>query len=141
MALLLSRSALLSAKLPTRDVPVPEMGPDAEVRIQQMSVNTRTAYFERIWTYQDAVRDYEFDQALPVNEQKGIAKPADLDVAILALVHSIVDEEGQTVFTEQDIPLFGQWSKTAVTRIYEAVNEINHYDKNPNKVIKAEKKG
>ncbi|SEM40590.1 hypothetical protein SAMN05192583_0074 [Sphingomonas gellani] len=140
MALLLSRSALLSAKLPTRDVPVPEMGPDAEVRIQQMSVNTRTAYFERIWAYQDAVRDWEFDQALPADERKGLTEPAPLDMAILAIVHSIIDENGQTIFTEQDIPIFGQWSKLAVTRIYEAVNEINHYDKNPNALIEAEKK-
>lgn len=140
MVKLLSRSALLSAKLPTRDVPVPEMGLDAVVRVQQMSVNTRAEYLERIRQHTLAEYAYEDDQALPVADRKGVAKPADLDNAVLCIVHSLVDEEGNTLFTEQDMPLFNSWSNSAVTRIFQTCIDLNQYDVSTTAKIEAEKK-
>ncbi len=140
MVTLLSRSALLSAKLPHRDVAVPEMGDDVAVRVQQMSVNTRASYLERIRQNQQAQLDYEDDQYLPLADQKGVPKPADLDIGILAIIHSLVDDDGKTLFVEADMPLFSTWSQNAVTRIYEAVIEINNYDKSMGKLVESEKK-
>jgi hypothetical protein len=140
MATLLSRTALLSAKLPHRDVPVPEMGPDATVRVRQMSVNTRAAYLERIRQHRQALFAYEDDQELPAGQRKGVAKPADLDIGILALVYSLVDEDGNTMFVEADMPLFNEWAHNAVTRIYEEVIALNQYDQSPSAAVEIEKK-
>ncbi len=140
MVKLLSRSALLSAKLPTTDVPIPEMGSDAVVRVQQMSVNTRAEYFERIRLQTQAEYAYEDDQVLPAEDRKNVPKPADLDIAVLCIVHSLVDEDGNTIFTEQDIPLFSTWSNSAVTRIYDACVSLNNYDQHTTARIEAEKK-
>ena len=141
MVTLLSRSALLSAKLPHRDVAVPEMGEGVAVRVQQMSVNTRAAYLERIRQNQQAHLDYEDDQFLPEADRKGVEKPVDLDIGILTIIHSLVDEGGNTLFVEADMPLFNSWSQNAVVRIYEACIEINNYDKSMGKLVESEKKG
>lgn len=140
MATLLSRSALLSAKLPHRDVPVPEMGSDAVVRIQQMSVNTRANYLERIRQHRQAINAYEDDQALPLEERKNLAKPQDLDSGALAVVLSLVDEDGKPMFSEQDIPLLEEWAHNAVTRIYEAIIDLNDYEKSYIAAVETEKK-
>lgn len=140
MVTLLSRSALLSAKLPYRDVAVPEMGEGVAVRVQQMSVNTRATYLERLRQYYQEVLAYEDDQDLPVEDQKGVPKPADLDKAILAIIHCIVDEDGKTMFVESDMPLFNDWSQNAVTRIYEAVLALNNYDASLSETVEIEKK-
>lgn len=140
MATLLSRSALLSAKLPSRIVPVPELGEDAAVRVQQMSVNTRVAYYTRVGEHQNAKFAYEDDQLLPEAERKNVAEPEPLDYALLSIIHCLVDEDRQPMFVEADMPLIAQWAKNAVTRIYEACLDINEYDKNMNDAIEAEKK-
>lgn len=141
MVTLLSRSALLSAKLPTRDVPVPEMGPGAVVRVQQMSVNARAEYYERIRQHRQAVFAYDDDQLLPEEQRKGVTKPVDLDYALLVLVHSILDADGKLMFTEQDIPLFSTWSNVIVTHIYNACEDLNDFTKSMKDDVEAEKKG
>lgn len=138
---LLSRSALLSAKLPSRVVLVPELGEDAAVRVQQMSVNTRIAYKRRINEHQDATFAYENDQLLPVEQRKGLVEPDPLDYALLSIVHCLVDDDGKTMFTEEDMPLIAAWAKNAVTRIYQACIDVNEYDEAFNDAIDAEKKG
>ncbi|MBM6577115.1 hypothetical protein KCP91_12100 [Microvirga sp. SRT01] len=141
MSKLLSRSALLSVKLPYRDVTVPELGQDVAVRVQQMSVNTRAAYLERIRVNQADRLAYEEDQLLPVEDRQNGAQPADLDVGLLALVHSLVDEDGKPMFAEADMSLFNEWPHNAVTRIYEQVLDINYYNQSPIAAKEAEKKG
>jgi hypothetical protein len=140
MSKLLDRSALLSVKLPYRDVTVPELGQDVAVRVQQMSVNTRAAYFERIRVNQAEKAAYEDDQALPVEERENVAQPADLDLGILAIIHSLVDEDGKPMFAESDMSLFNEWPHNAVTRIYEQVLDINYYNQSPSAAKEAEKK-
>lgn len=141
MATLLSRSALLSAKLPTRDVPVPEMGPDVAIRIQQMSMNTRANFLERVRQHNMAVYAYEDDQALPEDERKNLPEPAPLDVAALGIVNSIIDEEGKLLFTESDIPLLNEWAHTAARRIWDAVQDLNDYNAFGSAAVEVEKKG
>lgn len=137
---LFSRSDMLAAKLPHRDVRVPEMGPDGAVRVQQMSVNTRANYLESIRQQRNAELAYEDDQLLPEAERKGIQKPADLDVGVLAIIYSVIDEKGEFMFAESDMPLFSTWSNNAVTRIYETVIELNEYDRSMSGQVEAEKK-
>lgn len=140
MAILLGRAALLSAKLPYRDVPVPEMGPDAVVRIQQMSVNTRAAFLERIRQYNAEVYAYEDDQKQPEDQRKNLAKPEELDIGALGIVSSIADEDGNLLFTEADIPLLGTWANNAVRRIWDEVQELNAYRMNQIAAVETEKK-
>ena len=137
---LFSRSDMLAAKLPHRDVRVPELGPDAVVRVQQMSVNTRANYLERIRQHRNDVLVYEDDQDLPEAERKGIQKPADLDIGVLAIIYSVVDEAGDFMFAETDIPLFSTWSNNAVTRLYETAIDLNDYNRSMNDQIETEKK-
>lgn len=137
---LFSRSDMLAAKLPQRDVRVPEMGPDAVVRVQQMSVNTRANYFERIRQNQNDQYAFEDDQALPEAERKGIQKPAELDKGVLSIIYSVVDENGDFLFSEDDMPLFNTWSSNAVVRLYEVVIDLNEYDRTQSEQIEAEKK-
>lgn len=140
MSKLLSRADLLAVKLPHVDVVVPEMGEGVIVRLQQMSVDTRAKFLERIRLHQNDVLDYENDQDLPPNERKGHPKPADLDTAVLAVVNSIVDENGDKMFSEQDMPLFNSWSSNAVTRIYKATIALNDYDRFASEAVNSEKK-
>jgi hypothetical protein len=141
MAKLFSRADCLAAKLPHVDVLVPEMGEDVAVRIQQMSVNTRATYLERIRQSQAAVHLYEDDQDKPEAEREGLTKPADLDIAVLAIVMSAVDEQGTRLFNDDDMALFETWSSNAVTRLYEAVISINDYRRFASETVELEKKG
>jgi len=77
---------------------------------------------------------------LPEAERKGIQKPADLDVGVLAIIYSVIDEKGEFMFAERDMPLFSTWSNNAVTRIYETVIELNEYDRSMSEQVEAEKK-
>lgn len=138
---LLTRADMLAAKLPHRDVPVPELGQDAVVRVQQMSVNTRAAFFERIRLHNVANLAWEDDQDKPEDERENVAKPDDLDTALLSIINSIVDEDGKLLFAEADMPIFNEWSNNAVTRIYEAVVELNNYDRSLPSQVQDQKKG
>lgn len=141
MAKLFNRADCLAAKLPHVDVLVPEMGEDVAVRIQQMSVNTRATYLERIRLYQAALNAYDDDQDKPEEERLGLTKPDDLDVAVLAVVMSAVDEGGERMFSDDDLPLFDDWSANVVTRLYETVININDYRRFVVEAVELEKKG
>jgi hypothetical protein len=141
MAKLFSRADCLAAKLPHVDVLVPEMGEDVAVRIQQMSVNTRATYLERIRAYHQEINAYEDDQDKPEDEREGLTKPANLDVGVLAIVVSAVDEAGTRMFSDDDMPLFENWSANVVTRLYHTVIDINNYREFAAEVVEREKKG
>lgn len=140
MSKLLTRADLLAAKLPHEDVIVPELGDGVSVRVQQMTVNTRAVYLERLRLYWDEMHSWEDDQEAPPAERKGLAKPADLDQAVLLMVHSLVNEDGSMMFSEADMPLFNTFSSNAVKRMYESALQLNEFHRFTNEVISTEKK-
>ncbi|MEG3166537.1 hypothetical protein U1701_18405 [Sphingomonas sp. PB2P19] len=141
MPKLFNRADCLAAKLPHVDVLVPEMGEDVAVRIVQMSVNTRSTYLERIRLHRQEINAYDDDQDKPEDERKGLAHPPELDTAVLSIVMSAVDEDGERLFTDADMPMFETWSSNAVTRLYEAVLSINDYRRWAVEAVELEKKG
>lgn len=141
MPKLFNRADCLAAKLPHVDVLVPEMGEDVAVRIEQMSVNTRATYLERIRQNRQEINAYDDDQDKPEDERQGLAHPPELDVAVLAIVMSAVNQDGERMFSEDDILLFETWSSNAVTRLYEAVISINDYRRFASEAFELEKKG
>lgn len=141
MANLLSREAILAAARTCLDVTVPEWGEGAVARIRQMSVTERADYLETIRKYNEAEDAYEEDQALPVKKRKNVPKPADLDYAVLSIVRSVVDEEGNRMFSDADMPAFVEMGHVVVHRLWEAVQELNAFRKAPIELVTAEKKG
>lgn len=58
----------------------------------------------------------------------------------MAIIYSVVDDNGDFMFVEADMPLFSTWSNNAVTRIYETVIDLNEYNRSMNDQIETEKK-
>ncbi|MBB5715848.1 hypothetical protein [Sphingomonas aerophila] len=141
MTKLFSRADFLAAKLPSVDVLVPELGEGALARIQQLSVQGRISYLERIRRYREAVNAYEDDQDAPVEERKNLQEPEFLDVSLLALVYSIVDENGDLLFTEADFPEMNRWAHAAVERMYSEMINLNEIRRSVPAAVEAEKKG
>lgn len=94
----LSRQAILDARPPTETVAVPEWGGDVIVRA--LSVN-------------DA------------NKFGDIQKETAMGALIVA---SVVDEAGQPVFTEADIPALQEKSFAALKRVQDAVLRVSGMD-------------
>lgn len=139
MTTLLSRSAILSARLPHEDVDVPEWG--GGVRIQQMSVDVRARYLETIRENQNEIMAYEDDQAAPVKSRKRLAKPAEVDSAALGIVMSLVDDGGKLLLSIADLPRINQLSFITVRTLWEAVLRINQLNQRASDQVEAEKKG
>lgn len=135
---LLSRSQILSARLPFRDVDVPELG--GSVRIQQMSVGTRVEYLETLRVNQRALLDYELDQGKPKAKRQNLPKPAEIDQAQLAIVKCLVDESGVRVFNDSDLAELDTLGFVVVRRLWEAVLEMNKFGTTPTAAVETEKK-
>ncbi|MBB5709440.1 phage tail assembly chaperone [Sphingomonas xinjiangensis] len=140
MATLLSRKAILTAARPCIDITVPEWGDDAVVRARQMSTTERADYLETIRVYQHALEAWEDDQKLPEKKRKNVTKPDEVHSGVLAIVRSLVDEEGKRLFQDEDMPQFADMSFTVVHRIFDAIQKLNQFREAPVELV-LEKKG
>lgn len=120
---LLSAAQLLSPVLPSRDVNLPELG--GTVRIRQMSARVRTDYWARVGAYQDAKFAYDDDQKLPAKKRKGLEEPAYLDHIALAIALSVTNETGGLIYDPENTAPIGELPASAVSRIWEAVQDVN----------------
>ena len=103
---LLTRDAILTANdKPTRDVPVPEWG--GTVRVRSISA---------------AERD-EFEEQTLAARREGRVLPRNVRARMMAAC--IVGEDGQRLFSEDDIEALGDKSVAATDRVYAAVSELN----------------
>ena len=141
MATLLSRKAILTAARPCIDITVPEWGDGAVVRARQMSTTERAEYLETVRVYQHALEAWEADQKLPEKKRKNLPKPEEIQSGILAIVRSLVDEDGNRLFQDEDMPQFADMSFTATTRVFAAIQKLNQFRDAPVELILSEKKG
>lgn len=135
---LLSKSQLLATKLPFQDVAVPELG--GEVRVQQMSLLARTTWLESIRLHQKAVDAYEEDQALPAKKRKNLVDPGEFDHYRSAVCLCVVDEDGNRLFDPNNPTELDSFSHTALTRLWNAVEDINKFKADVNVAVELEKK-
>lgn len=104
---LLTRDAILQAKdLPTEDVEVPEWG--GTVRVRALTGAERDA----------------FEQS--IIEQRGKSTKMNLQNMRAKLVAlTVVDEEGNRIFSDEDAKLLGQKSASALNRIFEVAQRLS----------------
>ena len=110
MSKLISREAFLSADdLKFEDVPVPEMGEDASVRIQVMPGNVRDVWEEGLTKRRD-VND-------KITNLKGMK--AEL------LVECAVDDDGTRLFTAEDVMAINEKNGTVIDRLCDVAMKLN----------------
>lgn len=102
---LLSKDEILSAKLPTREVDVPEWG--GAVLVRSMTA------FER-----DKFEMY-------LQRQKETAGSASFSTRAYVASCTIVGEDGQRLFSDEDVQILGQKSAHALDRILDAVLSLS----------------
>lgn len=110
--MLLSRNEILAANdRPTHRVAVPEFGEGAEVLVRVMSAHD--------WeTYESHAVEY--------NKRRAEGDTSSQDLYALMAVLSCCDEQGEPLFTLQDMPWLGKKSHTALKRIFDEAWALNH---------------
>jgi len=104
---LLTRDQILKAQdLPTEDVPVPEWG--GTVRVRALTGAERDA----------------FEQSIV--EQRGRSTRMNLQNLRAKLVAlTVVDEEGNRIFSDSDAKLLGKKSALALNRVFEVAQKLS----------------
>lgn len=109
MTTLASKSFLLSQKPRTSDLFVPAW--NATVRLEQFNVERRVAFMTTLQDNAKAVAAYQKDpDNTPEVEQ--------LDEALVGIVYSVVDENGDLMFSMDDIPELKKMPYDQVRDIY-----------------------
>lgn len=104
---LLNRDAILQAQdLPTEDVEVPEWG--GAVRVRGLTGAERDA----------------FEQS--VVEQRGKSTRANLkNIRAKLVAMTVVDENGERLFSDSDAAILGKKSAAALNRVFEVAQRLN----------------
>ncbi|WP_028055844.1 hypothetical protein [Sphingobium bisphenolivorans] len=131
MAKLASKSFLLSQKPRSTELFVPEW--DATVRLEQFNVERRVAFTTTLQDNAKAVAAYNKD---PENNSEVEL----LDEALVGMVFSVVDENGDLMFSLDDIPELKKLPYAQVQQIYLGMLSMA-YSGAITKDIEAEKKG
>ena len=105
MALLNLEQLRAVPALETRDVDVPELGGTVRVRA---------------WTGAD--KD-EWDYLIANRGNKVAGDPR--GIRSIAIVVSVVDEDGNRMLTESDVSTVGAWPTSAVDSVWTAIAELN----------------
>lgn len=132
MAKLASKSFLLSQKPCSSELYVPEW--DATVRLEAFTVERRVAFTTILTENAQAVKAHKDD---PENN------PAvdELDEALVGIVFSVVDENGDLLFTVDDIPQLKKLPYTQIQHLYLHMVSLAYANGDIVKDIAAEKKG
>lgn len=120
MAILLSRSQILSAKLPTRTIEVPEW--DGMVRVQAMDLNTRDQFLQLLAKVEADERAYKAD---PTNVLPPMIRSG--DEPILGIIFSVVDEDGNRIFEIEDANAIRKLGSATVSAIYVEFLALNQF--------------
>lgn len=135
---LVTRSAVLSSKLPYQDIPVPEWG--GEARVQAMSVSTRAAFLEAYRLSIVRNEAWLADQALPADEQQGVERADEVDYTLSLIAHSVVAEDGTFIFDSQNVQELNDLCYVTIGKLYKAAEALNRFDQLPSERMETEKK-
>ncbi|MEV5030990.1 hypothetical protein MRBLMC3_000144 [Sphingobium sp. LMC3-1-1.1] len=132
MAQLASKSFLLSQKPRSVDLFIPEW--DATVRLEAFNVERRVAFTSLLQENAKAVANHKADpEKYPAVQE--------LDEAMVGIVFTIVDENGELMFTVDDIPELRKLPYTQIQHIYLHVMSLSYSAGDIVKEVEAEKKG
>lgn len=113
---MLTREQILANKPRSSIVKIDSWGGD--VRVQEMGVKTQI----KLWAAQnansEAVKAYEADQELPEGERKGLVKVERLNEIPLLVIFSVVDQNGDLMFSMDDYDALLEMAGTATFDIY-----------------------
>lgn len=131
MATLASKSFLLSRKPRSTELFIPEW--DATVRLEAFNVERRVAFTTLLQENAKAVADHKADPGnhLPVEP---------LDEALVGIVFSVTDENGELMFSLDDIPDLKKLPYSQIQHIYLHMLSLA-YSSDIVKDMDAEKKG
>ncbi|WP_156359345.1 phage tail assembly chaperone [Sphingomonas sp. Leaf242] len=126
MANLLSREAILAAPVVTTEVEVPEWG--GSVLVRALSLKARMALLDAIYANDAEHTAWKEDQAKPEADREGLARVDLYDQSILTVIHAIVDETGEQVFTVDDYDRFAAIDYDVIKNIWVAVTMHSRRD-------------
>jgi len=126
MATLLSREAILAAPVVTTEVEVPEW--NGSVRIRALSAKSRVVLLDAIYANSNAHDAWQEDQAKPESERTGVARVDLYDHSILSVIHGIVDEKGERMFSLEDYDAFTELDYQTIVHLWTAMNELHKRD-------------
>lgn len=120
----LNKEALFAAAKPkVQAVEVAEWGVSLNIRAH--TLRSRMALLDADTVNADAVAQYEADQALPEDERLGVAKVERFDPAIINIIFSVVDDQGELLFDIEDHDRFRDLSYPTLSAVYLAVHQAN----------------
>lgn len=122
MSKLLNRAQILSAPIPTLEVEVPEWG--GSVRVRALSPLLRMELSDLVAANQREVEEYEEDQALDEADRKGVAKVELLDQTVVSVIHMVVDEDCNRVFSMDDYPTLANFALPTFRKVWEAFLQL-----------------
>ncbi len=132
MATLASKSFLLSQKPRSSELFIPEW--DATVRLEAFNVERRVAFMSVLQENAQAIKDHKSDpKKFPAVEP--------LDEALVGIVYSVVDENGDLMFTIDDIPDLKKLPYTQIQHLYLHMMSLAYANGDIVKDVAAEKKG
>jgi hypothetical protein len=124
----LNRAAILAAPVQTREIEAPELG--GTVRLRAFTPRTRTELLDVVTENTEAVKAYEADQAKDEDARDGVAPVKAMEVGILQLLFTIVDEDNQRVFGLDDYEAIRDLPYALIQELYSNMimleNRQNH---------------
>lgn len=103
----------------TKKVLVPEWGDgddNAYVVVRSMTVAERKEY-EKYW-----------DDKYPERNKENGERPPGMDVVARMIIYTVTDDDGNPLFSVDDIPSFDSKNNSIMTRLFNAALELNGVD-------------
>jgi hypothetical protein len=119
----LSKGAIFSVAPAQKEIEIPEWGGSIIVRAH--TLNSRIALADADTINADAVIQYERDQALDEDDRQGLAKVERYDQAIINIIFSVIDENGDFLFSIDDHDRLKELGYGTLITIMTAINDVN----------------
>lgn len=123
------REYILGQKANSKTVSIP--GWDRPIRIQEMTVGRKIAFFQHLHANIKAVNDHKLDPTKPAVKE--------LDETILGFIFSVVDEDGELVFSVEDADKMDAIPYKVIQAVYYEAVQLGNLSSEL-KEIEAEKK-
>lgn len=123
----LNRQAILSAPVSMTEVEVLEWG--GSVRVRALSAKSRVLLLDAVMSNEAEHSAWKADQALPAEQRQGLPRVDLYDQSILTVLHCIVDENGDPMFSLDDYDAFTVLDYQTILNLFRALK--NHENRAP----------
>lgn len=121
--MLLSRDQILGARVPHRDLSIPEWG--GTVRLQPFTIASRLELLDIVLENHSQYTAFIEDQARDEDQRLGLAEVVKFDDMLIQIIFCIVDEHGKRIFSTSDHEIFKQLSYPTIEALWREIAELN----------------